>query len=134
MNPNSQLLNGLFVVVASLSFLVQDRVEAGVDVIKANRHHFKVSEDNLSGPGAELMVQRGGEAAFFLIGEVHGTRETAWLTSHLLNRLRPAGYVAYALETGPITTGLMVQELRANGQDAVAKLLTDYPMTSAFLN
>ncbi len=135
MNSGNQVLRCIFVAVASLALFAENRVEAGLEeAIKTNRYRLKVGENELSGPGAEFVVKQGGEAAFFLIGEVHGTRETAWLTNHLLERLRPAGYAAYALETGPITTSLLVQELRAKGQDAVAKLLTDYPMTSAFLN
>lgn len=135
MEARGQALKRFIVVVATLALFAQDRVEGGLkDAIKSNRHALKVGKTELSGPGAEFMVQRGGEAAFFLIGEVHGTRETAWLTGHLLERLRPAGYAAYALETGPVTTNLLVQELQAQGQDAAEKVLTDYPMTAAFLN
>ena len=135
MNPGNQVLKYFFVAVASLALFAENRAEAELEeAIKTNRYPLKVGEKELSGPGTEFVVQQGGEAAFFLIGEVHGTRETAWLTNHLLERLRPAGYAAYALETGPITTSLLIQELRTKGQDAVAKLLTDYPMTSAFLN
>lgn len=103
-------------------------------LIAKNRYVFELSEESFDGPGAQFLLEQGRRAAFYVVGESHGNRETPWLTKHLLEKLRPAGYVAYALETGPVSTDYLVEDLREHGRAAVEKILKEHPFTSAFLN
>lgn len=87
-----------------------------------------------SGPGYDWLVSEASRAHFTLLGESHGNRETPALTRALLADLRPAGYAAYAIESGPWSTEWFVESARADGEAAIATLTRRYPLSIAFLN
>ena len=83
--------------------------------IAALRQPLVLDEEGrgISGPGAEFLMEEGARSSFFLIGEMHGNRETPRLTEALLVGLRPHGYGVLALEVGPFS-GRMLAELAAS--------------------
>lgn len=102
--------------------------------IEAAQHALEIAEGELRGSGLEFLVENAGAAAFCALGESHGNRETPLLARTLLRRLRPGGYGAYVLETGPVTTARLVELARAGGTEAVAAVFREQPYTAAFLN
>ena len=76
--------------------------------VAAARSPLSLTEDGLSGDGAEWLLEQAEAARFFLIGESHGNRETCALTDWLLGRCKPLGYDVYATETGPCATAHVV--------------------------
>ena len=58
----------------------------------AHQHAVQLVGGRLEGPGAQLLIDEGKEARFFLVGEEHGVAELPQVVQALLNELRPAGY------------------------------------------
>jgi hypothetical protein len=69
-----------------------------------------------------------------LIGELHLTAEIPLFTARLLEALRPAGYSTYITETGPESTRLLMEAMRAGGVAAGEALLTRFPLSIVFLD
>lgn len=93
----------------------------------------RLSSQGLEGPGAEVLLEEGRAAEFFLIGESHGNVQTCRLTGWLLEHLGDAGYDALAIETGPCTTETLVAVAESGGVDGVVDFIEENPFTVAFL-
>ena len=91
--------------------------------LAANRHAISVQEGTLHGPGAELLLQRAGDAQFVLIGEDHGFVEPPRLAMALNRSLGPKSLPHLVIETGPSAARL----LAANSSQAVAELVRRHP-------
>ncbi len=74
----------------------------------------------LSGPGFEQIVQKAGEAQFFLIGETHATADVALVAGAIHRALAPQGFEHLVVEIGPWSTRF-VEELVRSGDDALGK-------------
>ena len=62
----------------------------------------------ISGPGAEFLLAEGSKSSFFLVGEMHGNRETPRLTEALLMGLRPHGYGVLAVMATALAAIILV--------------------------
>lgn len=72
-------------------------------LLRANAHPMQAAADGtLSGAGAELLLQAGRDAQFFLIGEEHGVAEIPRVAAGLFRALAPHGYRHLAIETGDV--------------------------------
>jgi hypothetical protein len=92
-------LTGAFLAVVP-SLPAQDSLLT--TLLVANRLPVRVVEGKLDGAGGRLLVQRGTESRFFLVGEEHGVGEMPGLVRALLTELRPAGYNTFAIEVSPL--------------------------------
>jgi erythromycin esterase-like protein len=110
----------LFALPASTGALSTD--EELAQLVTAARHEVRDENGTLSGPGYQILLAEAGRARFMLLGESHGNRETPQLARALLADLRPAGYAAYAIETGPCSTEWFVGRAREDGRAAIATL------------
>ena len=91
--------------------------------LAANRHAISVQDGTLHGPGAELLLQRAGDAQFVLIGEDHGFVEPPRLAMALNRSLGPKSLPHLVIETGPSAAQL----LAGNSSQAVAELVRRHP-------
>lgn len=108
-----------------------DRVSAAV---RDGALAFEHGPDGFAGPGAEFLVGAASGAEFVLLGESHGNRQTPWLTGELLRALQPAGFTAYATETGPVSTRTLASLAASDGTDGVVAWLRREPFSVAFMN
>lgn len=72
------------------------------DALIANRHALRLGPDGeLSGPGAERILEEARASRFLLVGEEHGIAEVPLLTAWLFEQLASDGYQHLAIEIGP---------------------------------
>jgi hypothetical protein len=110
-------------------------LDARIDAALAERAEAMTLADGaLDGPGATRLIEEGRAASFFALGESHLNNETPALTAALLEALKPAGYAALAIETGPMIAEYAEAELRAGRSDALAGLFAEVPFTAAFID
>lgn len=91
--------------------------------LAANRHMLSIEDGALQGPGADLLLQRAGDAQFVLIGEDHGFIEPPRLAMALNRALGSKAFPHLVIETGPSTAQL----LAGNSSQAVAELVRRHP-------
>ena len=89
----------------------------------ANRHVISIQEGALHGPGADLLLQRAGDAQFVLIGEDHGFVEPPRLAMALNRALGSKSLPHLVIETGPSAARL----LAGKSPQAVAELVGRHP-------
>lgn len=125
----------LVVMLASAGWSIAQGTDARIDETLA-RHMLvmEVTADGIQGPGAKMLVEAGQAAAFFALGESHLNNETPALTAGLLAELAPAGYSAFAIETGPMIADHARDLLRAGRADELARLMAEIPFTAAFID
>jgi hypothetical protein len=132
MTPRSTLRGWMAALLSALG-LFAPRVAAQDSLgaqLRANAHAMQAAADgSLSGPGAELLLQAGREAQFFLIGEEHGVAEVPLVAAGLFRALAPHGYRHVAIETGEfLASELNRQVLRdADGASYDAFLRAHFP-------
>jgi len=85
-------------------------------------------DNDVSGPGADLLDRELATTQFFLIGEDHGSAESANVASALLRRGRQHGYRHLAMEVGSIT----IERLLADPK-SVPAMAKRYPWAFSFL-
>lgn len=103
-------------------------------IIEAQARPLSIQEDSLAGDGGQWLLNEAAESPFVLLAESHLTEETPRLTAALLSALRPHGFGAFAIESGPIITD-HAQTLLAEGRgEALADLLVATPYTAAFID
>jgi erythromycin esterase-like protein len=103
-------------------------------IIDEQARHLSVGHDTLDGPGGQWLLAEAAESPFVLLAESHLTRETPRLSAALLSALRPHGFGAFAIETGPIVTAHAQRLLSEGRGDELAGLLVDTPYTAAFID
>lgn len=104
------------------------------EAVATHGRSVAVEDGHLTGPGGAWLLDRAGAARFTLIGESHLNVETPAFTEALLRGLASRGYSVYAAETGPESTRLLVDTLRAGGFDAGAALMARLPFSIAFVD
>ncbi|MPY87705.1 MAG: hypothetical protein GEU99_07275 [Luteitalea sp.] len=127
----------LVVVALSIGDPPPARTELADDLratLESNRRVFSIENGSLAGPGGDWLLERAGNARFTLLGETHHNVETPQLTGALLKGLKAAGYGTYVLESGPVTTRLVVDAVQKDGLSAARALLTEFPFSIAFLD
>jgi hypothetical protein len=91
------------------------RTDSLTALLAANRHAMTAGADGaLAGPGAELLLEAGRNAHFFLIGEEHGIAEVPQVTASLFRALVPHGYRHLAIETGDALAGALNRAIVAD--------------------
>lgn len=95
---------------------------------------FTLESGSLHGAGAELLIDEGARAGFFVLGERHLRHEIPALSEALLTELRPHGYSALAIETGEGIAELAERSFRDDDGESLAEVLRRQPFTAAFLD
>jgi hypothetical protein len=103
-------------------------------VLEATRRPLVVDAEGLRGAGGEWLTERAAAAHFTLIGESHLNAETPRLTEALLAALRPSGYSAYVVESGPESTRLLMEAVAEGGLAGGESVLEPFPFGIAFLD
>ncbi|MGK7294517.1 MAG: hypothetical protein ACNS61_01660 [Candidatus Wenzhouxiangella sp. M2_3B_020] len=127
--------------IAAIASLLALQNAAGQDIdariaatLEDHVQPFRLVEGRLQGQGANQLVAEGRRASFFALGESHLNEETPALTEALLEALKPAGYSALAIETGPMIAEHAAAALRGGRRDALAGLFAEVPFTAAFID
>lgn len=120
-------------VLTSSPLLAQDSLPA---LLRANRHAMQSRADGtLTGPGADLLVNAGRDAQFFLIGEEHGVAEVPLVTAALFRALVPHGYRHLAIETGDVLAAALNRAIVADSSgDVYLRFLRDHWPGAPFYN
>lgn len=88
-------------------------------MLRRNAHPMQAAADGtLSGPGAELLLEAGRDAQFFLIGEEHGVAEIPLVAAGLFRELVPHGYRHLAIETGDAMAAELNRRILADSTGA----------------
>ncbi len=125
------LLAALLLAAPAFAETVDERIAS---IIEENARPLTIETDGLGDTGGRWLLAEAADSPFVLLAESHLTRETPQLTAALLTALRPHGFDAFAIETGPIITD-HAQSLLSNGRsDELAELLVQIPYTAAFLD
>lgn len=125
------LLAALLLAAPAFAETVDERIAS---IIEENARPLTIETDGLGDTGGRWLLAEAADSPFVLLAESHLTRETPQLTAALLTALRPHGFDAFAIETGPIITD-HAQSLLSNGRsDELAELLVQTPYTAAFLD
>lgn len=125
----------LVITLASAGWSGAHGSDARIDETLARHMQvMEVTAEGIQGPGAEMLVEMGRAAAFFALGESHLNKETPALTAGLLAELAPAGYSAFAIETGPMIADHAEDLLRAGRADELGRLVAEIPFTAAFID
>jgi hypothetical protein len=97
-------------------------------LLEQNRHGLRLAEDGtLAGEGARLLLERGRDARFVLIGEMHGVAEVPQFSAALFRALATHGLRHLAIETGE-GVAMHLNRLAASSEPetAMARFLEDY--------
>ncbi|MFN2400611.1 MAG: hypothetical protein ABR543_18540 [Gemmatimonadaceae bacterium] len=123
------------IVLALTSFplLAQDSLPA---LLRANRRAMHIRADgSLTGAGADLLVNAGRDAQFFLIGEEHGVAEVPLVTAALFRALVQHGYRHLAIETGDALAAALNRAIAADSTgDEYLRFLRDHWPGAPFYN
>lgn len=132
MNLPRLIAAAALVAAASVAAQVDDARLAAL--VEEHTHPFSLQDGKLAGPGAELLVEEGRRAGFFVLGERHLHNEVPALAGALLEELEPHGYGALAIETGEAITGFAEKSFRENSGQALAETLRSRPLTAPFID
>ena len=111
-------------------------VRAAFDsTVAANTYTASLENGDVTGPGADWLVEQGRAADHFLMGERHGTTAIPTLAATLYERLADHGYGPVALEIGPYAAAATNEALERGGYTALEALITRYDAPAIpFLN
>lgn len=98
------------------------------------RHRLRLDPTGPSGSGWDLLVRRGREAQFVLLGEQHGIAENPLLAAHLFRALAPAGYEKLVIETSPRMAALLDRAVLDGGLEGLKRLFDGPGREPAFFN
>lgn len=132
MKRSNLIACGALVMVATVNAQIDgEQLSAQVE---EHTHSFSLKDGQLAGPGAELLIEEGRRASFFVLGERHLRNEVPGLAGALLTELRPHGYGAFAVETGEAIADFAETSFREDDGKALADLLRSRPFTAAFID
>lgn len=97
---------------------VEERLKTAA---QENRLRLDYKDGAFSGPAWDLLVDEGGKAQFFLLGEEHGIAENPKFAAALFKALVPAGYSKVAIEISPPIAAQMDKAITAGGMDGLKK-------------
>ncbi|WP_254519253.1 hypothetical protein [Aquimarina sp. Aq78] len=96
-------------------------------IIQLNKYTFKIVNNEIIGSGKNYIKKEAKSSQFFMIGELHGNKETPQFTSAILNLLKPEGYNNFAVEIGPFSKKKLISILKQkNGIDSLSKFYRKY--------
>lgn len=95
----------IFLIFTAPAFC-QDQLKSS-DISKF-AHTFNITNNQLVGQGADLLMDKLSASQFVLLGEQHFSPEISELTNALLPKLRGADFGYFAVEVGPYSAQKMV--------------------------
>jgi hypothetical protein len=128
--PAVLLLSLALTTVTSLH--AADPDPALMAALQANRHPIGLHDGKLDGAGAQLLLDEAAKSQFFLLGEDHGTAETAQIGEAMVLALQPLGFRHIAVEAGPLSGERLERLAREGGVNALAKFAIANPFSLPF--
>ena len=107
------------------------RNQALMEALQANRYALQIEDGEWSGPGAEWILERARRAGVVSVGESHGVREVSEFVSALFQELRPEGFQHLVIETSPWTAEQLTAFQREGG-DGYRAHLREHPLSVPF--
>ncbi|WP_438425428.1 hypothetical protein [Aquimarina macrocephali] len=96
-------------------------------IIQLNTYTFKIVNNEIIGNGKDFLQREAENSQFFMIGELHGNKETPEFTSAILNLLKPKGYNNFAVEIGPFSKKKLLSIIKQkNGIDSLSNFYKKY--------
>jgi hypothetical protein len=116
----------LLVCLASRKSFAQN--SSSIDsIIQLNKYTFKIVNNKLVGNGNDFLKKEAKNSQFFMIGELHGNKETPKFTSAILKLLKPEGYNNFAVEIGPFSNKKLLSIIKQkNGIDSLSNFYKKY--------
>ena len=96
------------------------------------RQRLEYRDGTFSGPAWDMLLARGRDAQFFLLGEEHGIAENPKLAAALFQALVPSGYRNVAIEISPPMATVVDRALAEGGMDGFRRLFADEGARVAF--
>lgn len=92
----------------------------------ATEHRYAIEFDGeeFSGPGYELLLDKGHQAHFFLIGEEHGIAENPKLAAQLFEALSDNGYSKLVIEISPPMANIVDEAILDDGAEGLRNLFS----------
>jgi hypothetical protein len=87
-----------------------------------NRHRLDYEDGEFSGPAWSILIEEGGKAQFFLLGEEHGIAENPKLAAALFRELTKSGYSKAAIEISPPMARKLDETLLKDGLEGLRRL------------
>ncbi|WP_025664732.1 hypothetical protein [Aquimarina megaterium] len=120
-----------FVILLLIGFTVKisfAQNNSSIDsIIQLNKYTFKIVNNELVGSGKDFLINEAKNSQFFMIGELHGNKETPKFTSAILKLLKPEGYNNFAVEIGPFSKKKLLSIIeQKNGVDSLSKFYKKY--------
>ena len=112
MKPTKQLFYFLWMLLFQAQLNAQDTLT--VAQLEPLTSYFTLEDGQLSGAGAELILEQARAARYTLIGEYHGSETISNFTEALLPELDAVGYKTLVLEIGP-ESGALLNAVPAGG-------------------
>jgi hypothetical protein len=97
-----------------------------------NRHRVAFDGSRFFGPGVKLLVEEGGRAQFFLLGEEHGVAENPKLCAQLWGTLASSGYERLAIEISSPMARELDRAASNGGVEGLKRLFADPGSAVAF--
>lgn len=98
---------------------VEERLKTAA---QENRYRLDYKNGEFSGPAWDRLVDEGGKAQFFLLGEEHGIAENPKFAAALFKALVPAGYSKVMVEVSPPIAGELDKAITPGGMDGLKAL------------
>lgn len=88
----------------------------------------------LAGSGAAVLKDKIAGAQFILYGEDHGFADSAVVLRAIAHDARPFGFRYHVVEVGPLSTRMVRDTLRRDGEDGLHRLVHATPLGIPFLS
>ncbi len=99
---------------------------------RSARHRLDHRDGRFSGPAWDMLLARGRDAQYFLLGEEHGISENPKLAAALFRELVPSGYRQVGIEISPPMAEALDRALLDGGLDGLRRLFADEGSRVAF--
>jgi len=103
------------------------------EFLSAHHYPLELSNQTLSGSGADFLLARARESRFMLIGEEHGVGSNIDFAAALFRLINRLGYKNYVTEIGPVSARQVNHLLRdTDSQAAFEAFYQKYPFSVPF--
>jgi hypothetical protein len=95
-------------------------------IITENKYTFTIEDGEIKGNGLDFLTNEAAHSQFFMVGELHGNKETPAFISALLAPLKQHGYNYLALEIGPYSNQRIAGLMEKGGINEIGRFYSEY--------
>ncbi len=125
--PNIRNMKNIHLILLTIVLMTLQTVNAQDSLLRQDLskhvYHFDLKDNQLSGPGADLLRKEAMKTQYFLIGEYHGSKLISNFTRAMIPILHEAGYQHFGVEVGPHSAELL-KEMAKDPQKTTSQLNT----------